>query len=98
MSVVLNKYKATSEELKNSVYIGRGSKWGNRFVIGKILPGTEHALTREDVIGIHRMWIFNSIEGQKLQEDLPELRGKNLICFCAPQNCHGDLYLEEANK
>ena len=28
---------------------------------------------------------------------LPELRGRNLVCFCAPAACHGDVLLELAN-
>jgi hypothetical protein len=26
-----------------------------------------------------------------------ELRGRNLLCFCAPKACHGDLLLRLAN-
>jgi Domain of unknown function (DUF4326) len=28
---------------------------------------------------------------------LPELRGKDLLCWCAPEVCHGDELLELAN-
>ena len=28
---------------------------------------------------------------------LPELRGKDLVCWCAPEACHGDVLLELAN-
>jgi Domain of unknown function (DUF4326) len=28
---------------------------------------------------------------------LDELRGKDLLCFCAPAACHGDLLLRLAN-
>src|SRR4051794_26242749 len=31
-------------------------------------------------------------------EALPELRGKDLVCWCAPENCHGDVLLDLANK
>jgi len=31
-------------------------------------------------------------------EALPELRGKDLGCWCAPENCHGDVLLALANK
>ena len=33
----------------------------------------------------------------KLLPTLPELRGKHLLCWCAPEACHGDLLLELAN-
>jgi hypothetical protein len=28
---------------------------------------------------------------------LPELRGKDLICWCAPKPCHADVLLDLAN-
>jgi Domain of unknown function (DUF4326) len=28
---------------------------------------------------------------------LPELRGKTLVCWCAPLPCHGDVLVELAN-
>ena len=28
---------------------------------------------------------------------LDELRGRNLVCFCGPRACHGDLLLRLAN-
>lgn len=86
MPQVLHKYrdKATAD----AVYIGRPSKWGNPFVIGK--DGT-----REEVIAKYRAWIVTQAH---LIEALGELRGKDLICFCAPQACHGDVLLELANQ
>jgi hypothetical protein len=29
---------------------------------------------------------------------LPELRGKDLVCWCAPLACHGDLILRLAGE
>lgn len=66
------------------VYIGRGSKWGNPFVIGR--DGT-----REEVIEKYRRWI---IQQPWLQESLPGLDGKRLGCFCKPLPCHGDVLQE----
>lgn len=63
------------------VYIGRGSKWGNPFVIGK--DGT-----REEVVNKYEKWILTQ---PKLLNDLPELYGKTLGCFCHPKACHGDI-------
>lgn len=69
------------------VYIGRGSKWGNPFKIG------EHG-TREEVIAKYEVWVK---EQPELMEALPELRGKILGCWCAPQACHGDVLVRLAN-
>jgi len=63
------------------VYIGRPSKWGNPFEIGR--DGT-----REQVIEKYRAWILTQ---PHLMAALPELRGKVLGCWCAPKACHGDV-------
>lgn len=71
----------------NAVYVGRPSKWGNPFVIGK--DGS-----REAVIEKFRIWIQKQ---PHLMAALPELRGYHLECWCAPLPCHGDVLLELAN-
>lgn len=74
MQRVHNKYKGTAPA--GSVYIGRGSPYGNNFVIGK--DGT-----RDDVC--------DKFERDTLPKlDLTPLIGKHVICFCHPQRCHGD--------
>jgi len=66
---------------KYDVYIGRGSKWGNPFVIGK--DGN-----REGVILKYKKYITNN---QELINALPELKNKTLGCWCKPKACHGDV-------
>lgn len=66
------------------VYIGRPSKWGNPYVIGK--DGT-----RSEVIAKYREYVMNNPE---LMESLVELRGKILGCYCKPKACHGDVLVE----
>jgi len=70
------------------VYIGRPSKWGNPFVIGR--DGD-----RAGVIKKYREWIVKQPE---LMAAMGELRGKKLGCFCAPSACHGDVLAELAAK
>ena len=65
----------------HDVYIGRPSKWGNPFVIGR--DGT-----REEVIARYEAWL---LEQPELVAALPELAGKTLGCWCAPRACHGDV-------
>ncbi len=67
-----------------NVHIGRPSKWGNPFYIGK--DGT-----REEVIEKYRVWIKTR---PKLMAALPELLGKTLGCWCHPKPCHGDVLVE----
>lgn len=70
-----------------AVYIGRGSKWGNPFQIGRDLD-------RAAVIAKHETWLRDQHD---LLRSIGELRGKDLVCFCAPAACHGDLLLRLAN-
>jgi hypothetical protein len=72
-----------------AVYIGRPSKWGNPFEIGK--DGT-----REEVVEKYRAWITQQPE--LVAQARLELRGRNLVCFCAPKACHGDVLLGIANS
>ena len=71
-----------------AVYVGRPSKWGNPFKIGE--DGT-----REQVIEAYRLWI---LRGNPLKDKLSELKGKDLVCWCAPKPCHADVLLELANR
>lgn len=73
---------------KYDVYIGRGSKWGNKFVIGR--DGN-----REEVIRKYREWI---LKNNDLLNSLEELKGKRLGCFCKPKACHGDVLVELVEK
>lgn len=81
---VVNRYKSAFD-----VYIGRGSKWGNPFKIS--VDGD-----RKTVINLYREWIIH----QPVFNDIEELRGKTLGCFCHPLPCHGDVLVEflERNK
>lgn len=83
--LVLNKHCCGKPP--EAIYIGRGSKWGNPFRIG---PDGDRAA----VIEKHSRWLRDRHD---LLQALDELRGKHLICFCAPASCHGDLLLRLAN-
>jgi len=85
MCRVLNKHRDGVPA--GAVYIGRGSKWGNPFRIG---PDGDRAA----VIAKHEAWLRDQHD---LLRTLDELRGKNLVCFCAPRTCHGDVLLRLAN-
>lgn len=69
---------------KYDVFIGRGSKWGNPFVVDK--DGT-----RSEVINKYRIYLANN---EELLDQLSELKDKTLGCFCKPKACHGDVLVE----
>src|SRR5689334_3152024 len=49
---------------------------------------------RDLVIAMYRRWL---LQRPGLMAALPELRGKDLVCWCAPEECHGDVLIELAN-
>ena len=70
---------------EHDVYIGRGSKWGNPFKIGK--DGN-----RKEVIDKYEKYIRKKPE---LLKDLDELKNKKLGCFCFPPfPCHGQVLIK----
>jgi hypothetical protein len=78
------KYVVHCRQEPFEVYIGRPSKWGNPFVIGK------HG-TRAEVIAKYEAWLRKTPD---LLAALPDLHGKVLGCWCAPLPCHGDVLLK----
>ena len=78
---------------ENTVYVGRGSKWGNPFVVG-VHGNVEECIYKFSIdIGWH-----NSRLGFDYEE-IAELRGKNLACWCKEgEPCHADVLLEIANS
>jgi hypothetical protein len=71
----------------SGVYIGRGSMWGNRFRIG--VDGD-----REEVIRKYENWLLGNME---LVSKLYLLKGKDLVCWCKPLPCHGDVLVSLVN-
>lgn len=83
------------------VYVGRNTKWGNPFVVGK--PGGAYTALVKD--RRHAYLLYKSIaeDNEALCVAAKnELRGKNLSCFCPTGGyencCHADVLLEIANK
>ena len=74
---------------KDAVYVGRPTKWGNPFKIGE--DGD-----RSMVIELYKLWISQMLGSDRL--DIRELKGKDLVCWCAPKPCHADVLLELANR
>lgn len=74
----------------DAVYVGRPTKWGNPFRVGK------EAESAEDAVDLYKKYLKNNI-GLKTRAQI-ELKGKNLVCWCRlDQLCHADVLLEIAN-
>jgi hypothetical protein len=66
-----------------TVYVGRGSRWGNPF-------------TSENSGSVHPAIRFACEVAPLL--DVTPLRGKSLACWCGPDaECHADVLLDLAN-
>lgn len=89
----------------NTVYVGRGSKWGNPFRVG--VNGDAAECVRK-----YARWLLPyshraersglddfMIASANLDEIRLELAGKNVACWCREgEPCHGDLLLEWAKQ
>jgi hypothetical protein len=87
MSGVFNRHKGGFDPT-NAVLIGRPSKWGNPFVIGR--DGD-----RDTVIRKFESWLWS--QPVLVAAVKAELRGKDLVCYCTPAPCHGDVLHAIAN-
>jgi hypothetical protein len=90
MTKVINiKHK---KDTKNEVYIGRGSPFGNPVVIGKMCPicNTVHK-DRGSTLDCYKIWLSEALNDCNFKEQVKDLYGKTLVCFCKPLPCHGDI-------
>lgn len=76
------------------VYIGRPSKWGNPYSHKEGTLAKYKVSTREEAVEKFREYLYES----GLINDIHELKGKVLGCWCKPLSCHGDILVELANS
>jgi hypothetical protein len=75
--------KRAGDAPADAVYVGRGTPWGNPFIM------------RAE---FERDSVCDRFEQQTLPTlDVSALRGKHLVCWCAPKRCHADALLRKAN-
>ena len=75
----------------NFVYIGRGSLWGNMWVMNS-------EDERQDVVEAYRKSFHLMINSSNLfKERTASIKGKILVCYCKPKACHGDVIAEYLN-
>lgn len=93
MPKVYNKYHKDAPT--DAVYVGRPSKWGNPF---SHLPNTRashRVADRDAAVACYRKWAMGY--SSYIASVKKELKGKDLVCWCAPKACHADVLLEIAN-
>jgi hypothetical protein len=73
-----------------AVYVGRPSKWGNRF------GSDSSSASRTGAVALFRLWVDQHPDYAAAAR--AELAGKTLACWCPlDQRCHADVLLEIAN-
>ncbi len=82
MPGVLNRY--TDMIPPGARYVGRGSPHGNPYRTGR--DGSRALCIRKFEVNVLP------------HLDVSDLRGQDLVCYCAPEPCHADLLLEKANR
>lgn len=70
---------------RGAVYVGRGSSFGNPFKSGR----------RDYNVMKFKAYLLSNPE--LLAKVKLELRGKDLVCLCAPAFCHAEILMEIAN-
>lgn len=66
--------------------------------IEKAKADPDYLLNRKDVVTLYRIYIKGCIEDNPDYFDIEKLRGKNLACFCKPNElCHADILLDLVN-
>lgn len=82
---------------ENTVYVGRGSKWGNPHRIGSSGPNGQ----RLDAAMTCQLFKADLLAGRlrfTCSDVQDTLRGRNLACWCRPtQPCHANILLSIAN-
>ena len=80
-----------------AVYVGRGSGFGNPFSHLKSSKALWKVNTREEAVEAYRTWVLDPARAVLYYKIREELKGKDLVCFCAPKPCHADILLQIAN-
>jgi Domain of unknown function (DUF4326) len=90
----------------DTIYVGRPSRWGNPFTAEQAQEAGYRDGRGMAVYGFRQMMKgdpdfarHHPNQRQAILDSLPDLRGKNLCCWCPlDQPCHADVLLELANR
>lgn len=105
MIQVVNKYK--TEPSNHDVYIGRGSPLGNPYTSmkGRETKAQFVCDSREESVAKYKDYIISKIRERdskicgeiKRIHNMSKSNEVNLVCFCKPKPCHGDIILSILN-
>jgi len=101
---VLNFYHLGCIIPENAVYIGRKNvKFGLEESIFKNPFYLKDNVPRGSTIEEYRQYIWIEVLEERItKKDILDLEGKDIVCYCKPKSCHGDvvkaLYLYVKNN
>ena len=95
MITVHNKYKFKGE----GVYIGRPSCLGNPYSHLEKTIAAYKVGDREEAVDLYEVWLREQIRSNpEVRQEMLKLYNKwqdegelNLVCWCSPKRCHGDV-------
>lgn len=100
-TVVNIKNHAYVDRQQRYVYIGRPSLYGNHFTHLKFLKDLIIVPTQQDAVIAFRDWLYGrkythleQTRRMKILQNINELEGKILGCYCVPDACHGNVYVD----
>ena len=79
----MSSHKPVAED---ELFVGRPSKWGNPYKL--------NAYSRVEAIKKFEQYIDRS----DLKNQLHELDGLKLFCFCAPMPCHAEVLIRKSKN
>jgi hypothetical protein len=80
----------------DAVYVGRPTKWGNPYSHQSGTLAKYKVATRDEAVDAYEQYLRENPE--LMEAAKRELRGKDLVCWCAPLRCHADVLVEVANE
>jgi len=81
---------------ENTIYVGRGSNWGNDARVGFYDPRVGYVKDNADAVKAFELFV--NANPFLIDDAIKELKGKNLACLCRlDQPCHADVLLKLAN-
>lgn len=87
MPKVYNKNHARIPE--SAIYVGRPTVFGNPFSHMDGTTAQFKVRNREQAVASYEEWLL--VQPELVARVKRELRGHDLICWCAPLSCHGDV-------
>ncbi len=90
---VLNKRNLAGGKLPEGArYIGRPSRWGNPFKLGR--DGD-----RDEIMEKYAVWLEERMSDPAFRKELLKLaKAEALVCWCKPEKCHGDQLVEAMKR